>query len=82
MRFRQREQYDFQPKSRDSRQLQHADATTSLRGIDIGEFAHAAGRRIPRFVLDDTSHMTERSTCLGCSLSSVLACTPDEFRVN
>jgi hypothetical protein len=82
VRFGQREQDDFQPESRDSRQLHYADATTSLRGIDIGEFAHAAGRRIPRFVLDDTSPETERSTCFGCSLSSVLACSSDEFRVN
>jgi hypothetical protein len=82
VRFGQREQDDFQPESRDSRQLHHADATTSLRGIDIGEFAHTAGRRIPRFVLDDTSPVTERSTCPGCSLSGLLACTCEEFRVD
>jgi hypothetical protein len=82
VRFGQREQDDFQPESRDSRQFHHADATTSLGGIDIGEFAHAAGRSIPRFVLGDMAPVTEGNTGPGRSESGVLARMFDEFRVN
>jgi hypothetical protein len=48
VRFGQREQDDFQPESRDSRELHQADAATSLRGVDIRELADAARRRLSR----------------------------------